>query len=410
MHGVLAVAAEHRAAGRLDEAERLLLEALAEDGSQQAAAIGPLANLWLAQDREPDAKAAIVRYLSRPRFWPLKPNPGKPRVTLLASVADHHALRIDETVPALSVSFIRGHFDAFILLRKAPLEIGFCFLPGPDEDLAPYLDVLRDSALVINTITDPDEKTEATQSVMRLCANLSVPVLNAPDRVVETKRDHLPGRADGVDGLVVPLVNRVAATQTALMRRLELSADGIIVRDLRSHAGDNMHLLRSRADVKASLPDLEGRTLFAIDYHDFRGSDNLYTKYRMYRIGDHLLPMHRIAKGDWKIHNRDRYERMDRDGRLRDLEVRFIEDPAGMLGRDALGALETFTAQAGLSYLGTDFTQLPDGRLLLFESNPAMRIGYDNCHAFPHLAGAIDRIAEQFCAHVMAYLRSAGPS
>jgi hypothetical protein len=64
--------------------------------------------------------------------------------------------------------------------------------------------------------------------------------------------------------------------------------------------------------------------------------------------------------------------------------------------RTLSAALDTLA----LDYLGIDFAQLADGRLLVFEANPAMRLNYTPCEQFPYLRGYLDRIAQAFTRFV----------
>jgi hypothetical protein len=55
-------------------------------------------------------------------------------------------------------------------------------------------------------------------------------------------------------------------------------------------------------------------------------------------------------------------------------ERRFLDDPESALGAPAWAALRAIAERMDLDYCGIDFSLLPDGRVLLFETNATMLV------------------------------------
>src|SRR5581483_4018565 len=69
--------------------------------------------------------------------------------------------------------------------------------------------------LVFNAIGDPDVAAPALGRAAAFLDARPEPVLNPPARVLRTRRDAMPALLDGIDGLVVPPVQRLARAAVA---------------------------------------------------------------------------------------------------------------------------------------------------------------------------------------------------
>ena len=125
-------------------------------------------------------------------------------------------------------------------------------------------------------------------------------------------------------------------------------------------------------DLAASIADLPGDELLAIQLLDARGSDGLFRKYRVMMIGGALWPLHLALSPDWKVHYFSAAMAENADARLE--EARFLADMPGVLGANAMAALGAIAERLGLDYGGVDFGLSADGEVLLFEANAGMVI------------------------------------
>jgi glutathione synthase/RimK-type ligase-like ATP-grasp enzyme len=81
----------------------------------------------------------------------------------------------------------------------------------------------------------------------------------------------------------------------------------------------------------------------------------------------------------------------------REEERRFLEDPRGVLGPEAYGAVEAIGRRLDLDYAGLDFTLLADGRILVFEANATMLVHLDDAvEDFPYKHAVVPAIYRAF--------------
>ena len=80
------------------------------------------------------------------------------------------------------------------------------------------------------------------------------------------------------------------------------------------------------------------------------------------------------------------------DAELQQQEIAFIQDWRSSLTAAQQHALERAAAAIDLDYFGIDFSLLPDGRVIIFEANAAMRINEDYNEQFPYLREATTRL------------------
>jgi hypothetical protein len=77
-------------------------------------------------------------------------------------------------------------------------------------------------------------------------------------------------------------------------------------------------------------------------------------------------------------------------------EKRYLQDPEAYLGPKAFRALHAIRDAIGLDFFGIDFTLDPEGNVLVFEANAAMRHNFDHAANFPYTRPYLERISEAF--------------
>ena len=77
-------------------------------------------------------------------------------------------------------------------------------------------------------------------------------------------------------------------------------------------------------------------------------------------------------------------------------ELSFLLDHKSYVGSDALQTLQLIYERTQLDFFGIDFDVLPDGRLVIFELNPAMRHSFDHAKYFPYLRPHLQNITSAF--------------
>ncbi|MBI0330642.1 ATP-grasp domain-containing protein [Burkholderia plantarii] len=242
-----------------------------------------------------------------------------------------------------------------------------------------YADVAEDGQLppydlVFNALGDADVAEPLGERLARFMAACPRPVLNTPDAVARTRRDRIGTLLAGIADLLVPACVRLTArpeSVPALARELAEAGVGfpVLLRPAASHGGDQVTLQATPEALWAALGELSG-PCYATAFHDSRGADGHYRKYRMIHVGGVPHAYHLAISRRWLVHYFSA-EMTEHAWKL-DEERRFLASPAEALGARAMAALEAVGARLGLDYAGIDFSLLPDGRVLVFEANATM--------------------------------------
>lgn len=226
---------------------------------------------------------------------------------------------------------------------------------------------------VFNAIGDPDVAGPLTARLLDFVACLKRPVLNSPEAVARTARDSLPALLGGIPDLLVPDVWRVERTRRDdLRRQLDGQTGAWLVRPVATHGGEGLVLADSSAAVFEHIERHAAGEFYVTRFCDFRSIDRFYRKYRMIFIDGRAYPYHLAISSTWLVH----YFSADMLAHAwkQTEEARFLNDPRAVLGDRAMTALAAVGDRLGLDYAGIDFSQLPDGRIVVFEANATMLV------------------------------------
>jgi hypothetical protein len=228
---------------------------------------------------------------------------------------------------------------------------------------------LPEHRMVVNAIGDADLCGEALARARMILARTIAPVINAPARVQDTRRDGNAERLAQIDGVIAPHTRLVA--KAPLLDAGDLRFP-LLLRAPGFHTGRHFLRVDGRDALAEAVSALPGEALLAIEYLDARGLDGLSRKYRVMCIDGHLYPLHLAISADWKVHYFT--SAMEGSAEHRAEEKRFLDDMEGVLGPRAMRALAGIAETLQLDYGGIDFGLAPDGRILLFEANATMVI------------------------------------
>ena len=366
------------------EAERHSRQALALDPDMLVAHLN-LASLLADQTRPAEAKRhRDLAYRGRNLF--VEPAP-RPRLTvLMPTTAESGNVPLDHLMPR----------DRFSRLRWVVEYAG----ADQARDLPPY-------DLVFNAIGDPDLADPTAAPMRRFLEVCERPVLNPPDAVMRTRRDAAPALLGDIAGVFVPAVARISAAdidRLGLAGAIEQAGlePPVLIRPMGSHGGKGLRL----ADTRAELEALEtSGDHYATAFHDYRGVDGYFRKYRVVYIDRRPYPYHLAISRDWLVHHES--ARMGDDAARRAEEHRFIDDPRAVLGAAAMTAIGDIGRRLDLDYAGIDFGVLPDGHVLLFEANATMLV-HPEAHdgVFAYKNRAVAAITEAFEAMLVAAARA----
>ncbi|NWG45749.1 MAG: hypothetical protein HXY25_04270 [Alphaproteobacteria bacterium] len=266
-----------------------------------------------------------------------------------------------------------GCNDVFLLLSQR-------YLPERIRLSANYFRQQRRYApgrydVLVNSISDPDHNARTLEVAARLARESGRPVLNAPARIPGMTRERVAARLREVEGLHVPGIIRVPRGEAGKLRAAAERADlrwPLIVRRCGTHGGEI-------AGVVEDPRGLDGLTLdpraphYLIEFADFRSPDGFFRKRRIFFIGDRLCPRHLLVSEHWNVHASARKFILGHPDWMA-AEAAFVEGGEAEIAEPFRSTLKRVRAAIGLDYFGIDCSFLEDGRILLFECNPAMNL------------------------------------
>ncbi len=228
--------------------------------------------------------------------------------------------------------------------------------------------------VVFNAISDADRARAELLAMDALLANASIPVINAPARVLATARETNAARLAALEGVVAPRI--VTVPRAALLRDGAATVERhgfafpLLVRAPGFHTGAHFMLVERASDLAAAVAGFPGDEVLLVEYVDVRDADGAVRKYRMLAVAGVLYPLHVAVANAWKVHyfSAD----MAADAAKRAEDERFLSDPVSAIGPDAFAALERIRDEVRLDYMGIDFALDRDGRVVVFEANATM--------------------------------------
>jgi hypothetical protein len=393
-------ARDHEVRGRLNHAIELY-QAIADEADFEPAyaAVGALVSLLMRTMCFTEAQQALASFLQRQFILPTAGDGSKPRILLVFGLASWDSIIFPRFDQAFPFEINAGHFDIAALLKTDRLAGDPAFVPesiGPGA-IPRMRERIRAYRAVVNVVADPVAEAKPLANTEELLAEYPGKVINRPACVAATARDAVAKLLADVPGFVVPRATRIESLdRPRLEEAFAESPGGLIVRPINSQTGAGVRLLRTPEDLSAALSEYQGQAVFLTPFHDFRDPAGHFVKMRFFKVGSELFPEHRIAADVWNIHGADRQRLMRDSEDLKRAEHRFMEDPEAVLGADGMRALAAALDRFQLDYVGIDFAQLADGRLLLFEANPAMRLYREHGPKFGYLTPYLDRISQAF--------------
>jgi len=254
-------------------------------------------------------------------------------------------------------------------------------------DAAPAVPI-PDYDVVFNAIAESDEAVASLRLARQFIDAQSKPVLNAPEAVLKVGRRELPKTLAGVDCMVAPIFERKRAELQKCAMQLEYPA---IVRPVGSHAGHNLERVTSAFDVYDYLSRVDAPQYFVSPFIDYSGSDGYFRKYRIVFVDGVPYPVHLAISPNWMIHYYN--SPMSEHEWMRSEEASFLAEMQSVFGGSLEAALHDVARSIGLEYFGIDCSIDRDGRLLVFEADPAMLVHTtDPVDLFPYKHQYIPRI------------------
>ena len=239
------------------------------------------------------------------------------------------------------------------------------FRQGKRADLSQY-------RAILNLLAEPEKNERVLDNLRKLLRGAPGRILNGPDAVLRSTRDHVAKLLSGIDGLTVPATVRLPAGKAKMARQL-LERGGltsrIILREAGKHGGKVVGLFEG---IEAAAAAASGEEQIATQFVDFRSSDDLYRKYRLFFIGPKMILRHKLISDQWNVHAKDRKRFMAGRPALVAEERALFADPTDALEQGVKQVMLAIRERMPLDFFGVDFGVAPDGQVVLFEANAAM--------------------------------------
>lgn len=247
-------------------------------------------------------------------------------------------------------------------------------------------------AVIFNQIADPDTHRGALERCVELCSQLNTRVINHPEKILRTSRDHISQALQGIAGVIVPRTQRFQPRSPddvfsrAAAEGFELP---FITRVAGLHGGVSMVKV-DRRDSYAALHALpfDGRDFYLTEFIDYRSTDGLYRKTRIAVVDGLPLIRHHLIDSGWMVHA-SALALMDQQPALMD-EANGVLADFGRILRPAIeDRLAEITRRLGLDYYGIDCHVNGAGEILVFEANANMNFLYNSRKEYEQCVGVI---------------------
>lgn len=393
--------------GRFSQA-RKLFEFLAEKDPSNTEVHTNLAALYHEFDPDIDAKAFLTDFFQR---HPVQTVPAthnvKTATTLLCMTGyDKTRFRLGRRQNGQYFRFRRGgHFLLKHLLDQQNYTIDYYTIA--EDNIAKCLPD-RPTALMLNIMAEADiEHTSLTSLCHYLEAHPGMSVFNHPAEVLKTTRDGNYDRLNQIAGIRFPRTERFTLGETSpvlLAQTIENRGFSypFIIRETGTHTARSTCLVADRTELDDYLTNTGGDTVYAIEFIENASAEGHYTKMRFFSIDGKLYPVVHHIDQVWNVHGGNRKTFMAGHDWMIEREKQFLADPAAVIGPKAYALLQSLPDLIKLDFFGFDFTLLPDGTILIFELNAAMRHSFSHAETFRYMQPYMENITDAFQAMVRA--------
>ncbi|HEX5125360.1 MAG TPA: hypothetical protein VFW00_01340, partial [Rhodocyclaceae bacterium] len=293
------------------------------------------------------------------------------------------------------------------LMANVPLE---CLLEDSDIELNIYYAVgdeidpleIPEHDVLFVAVGESVANMRILDSWLPRLARWPKPVLNNPLHIRRVARDTASQLLHSLPGIAMPPTLRMARRQ---LEEIVQNDNGItrdidfplIVRPVDSHAGHDLHKVDSRSELADKLVSMPGGEFFVSSFVDYRSGDGLFRKYRVILIDGQPFACHMAISSHWMIHYLN--AGMADSPEKRAEEAHFMIDFEREFAVRYRTAFAEIHQRMGLDYLGIDCAETADGRLLIFEVDPAMVAhSMDPVDVYPYKPACMQKLFVAFRA------------
>lgn len=273
--------------------------------------------------------------------------------------------------PGGMIAPLEGHSNIAAFLRHIPGARAVRYLVDIDDEHS-----LPKADLFVNSIAEPDLLRSPLERLNATLEEAHQYVINHPISVLRSKRDRVGNLCNSIDGLVVPETIRVEGpdSRSRFRKATQLLSEGaielpILVRPVGSHTGQ-VNLVTSEDEIKQSLFEAALDGTYLTKFVDCQGEDGHWRKTRAVFVGDTLVLEHHYIANEFCVRSKN--------GRMfAKLNLWADKEAASVTAKvdvELKIKFDRIQRILGLDVFAIDFTRLSDGRILIFEASPCVRL------------------------------------
>lgn len=265
------------------------------------------------------------------------------------------------------------------LYLLSPQQAGAALIPPAD--------------VVFTAIAESDETVETLALAGTLVKRMGLPFINDPAHVRATNRVQVARTLSQIPHVHMPSTARVSREQ--IEEHLKTIGFPVVVRPVGSQAGRDLARITDARELEQYLAGVPAETFYVMPFVDFRKPDGYYRKYRIIIVDGVPYPYHLAISPNWMIHYYN--APMRETAWMREEEAFFLAHFDRVFEEPLRHALEEIAKAMGLEYVGVDCSIDPQGRLLVFEADPAMVVhAGDDPQIFGYKIPAAKRVFDAF--------------
>ncbi len=300
-----------------------------------------------------------------------------------------------------------GHVLFLCSTKGADLPVDYIFDNHRFDFTFVYPDITANAEtygadIIFSAVADPDLGAEEFDIVQDFAARTALPLLNPPSKLPKTRRDHLTQLVAGIDGLLIPPTIRLCASQIGDL--VDFAGEKLI-RTAGTHGGDALERMSNLDQLNDFCARHPADYYYLTDYIDYRSGDGWFRKYRFIFVNRRVHAFHLAIMDHWKIH-------YWRAGMVNDAwkcaeEECFMRDAASAFSAPAMAAIQQIAQRLDLDYAGLDCGLMPDGRVIIFETNAAMltHLNDDPAH-YPYKHELVPLLRDAMSTHLIAAIQT----
>jgi tetratricopeptide (TPR) repeat protein len=277
-----------------------------------------------------------------------------------------------------------------LVADRTRLVLHRLYLDGDDA----VIPALPDHDAVFNAMGVTERAAPAIAAAQRFIAGQTKPSFNAPHALLRTARPSLPSTLRGIEDCVVPAATRRSRAELRDFAREGAQLDGIafplVVRPVDAHGGSGLARVETGSELDRYVALAAAESFDLSQYVDYRDADGWYRKYRVMLVDGEPHAYHLAISASWIVHYQTSATPDHRW--MQDEEERFLSEPQ-LVFANWPSTFSSIGTALGLDYVGLDCARLPDGRVLVFEADPASWVHAHDAAAAPYRVAAVEGIS-----------------